>query len=39
MEKIKIIDLKKELFLGDLGEHFTEYSSGYICDIISEISD
>ena len=37
--KIKIEDLKKDLYLGDYGEYFMDYSSGYICDIIMEIAD
>lgn len=37
--KIKIEDLKKDLFIGELGEYFCDYNSGYICDIISEIAD
>lgn len=39
MEKLKIEELKKELFIGDLGEYFRDYDSGYICDIITEIAD
>lgn len=39
MEKLKIEDLRKELYTGDLGEYFTEYDNGYICDIITEIAD
>lgn len=39
MKKIKIKDLKKDLFLGDFGEYFADYDSGYICDIITEIAD
>lgn len=39
MEKLKIEDLKKELFIGDLGEYFVDYDNGYICDIITEIAD
>lgn len=39
MKKIKIEDLKKDLFLGDFGEYFADYDSGYICDIITEIAD
>lgn len=35
----KIEELKKDLFLGDLGEYFRDYDHGYICDIISEIAD
>lgn len=37
--KKRIEDLKKELFLGDFGEYFVDYSDGYICDIITEIAD
>ena len=39
MEKLKIEELKKELFIGDLGEYFRDYNSGYVCDIITEIAD
>jgi hypothetical protein len=39
MEKLKIEDLKKDLFLGDFGEEFEQYDNGYICDIITEIAD
>lgn len=39
MEKLKIEDLKENLFLGDLGEYFEDYDCGYICDIITEIAD
>lgn len=39
MEVLKIEELKKELFIGDLGEYFRDYDNGYICDIITEISD
>lgn len=39
MKKLKIEDLKKELYTGDLGEYFTEYDNGYVCDIITEIAD
>lgn len=39
MENIKIEELKKNLFIGDLGEYFRDYDNGYICDIISEIAD
>lgn len=35
----KIEELKKDLFLGDLGEYFRDYDNGYICDIISKIAD
>ena len=35
----KIEELKRDLFLGDLGKYFRDYDSGYICDIISEIAD
>ena len=37
--KIKIEDLKKDLFIGDLGEYFCDYYNGYICDIVCEIAD
>lgn len=39
MEKLKIEELKKDLFIGDLGEYFRDYNNGYICDIITEIAD
>lgn len=39
MEKLRIEDLKKDLYLGDFGEYFADYDNGYICDIISEIAD
>lgn len=39
MEKLKIEELKKDLFIGDLGEYFVDYNNGYICDIITEIAD
>lgn len=39
MDKLKIEDLKKELYCGDFGECFRDYDNGYICDIITEIAD
>lgn len=39
MEKLKIEELKKDLYLGDYGEYFRDYDNGYIGDIISEIAD
>lgn len=39
MKELKIEDLKKELYTGDLGEYFIDYDDGYICDIITEIAD
>ena len=36
---MKIEDLKKDLFIGELGEYFRDYDNGYICDIITEIAD
>lgn len=39
MKNLKIEELKKELNLGELGEYFADYDSGYICDIITEIAD
>ena len=51
MNKLIVKDLIKEIkenrnymyfeyeFYEDLGTYFTEYSSGYICDIITEIAD
>lgn len=38
-ELLKIKDLKNELNLGDYGEDITNYSSGYVGDIITEIAD
>ena len=38
-ELLKIKDLKNELNLGDYGEDITNYSSGYVSDIITEIAD
>lgn len=39
MRKLKIEELKKELWTGDLGDRLRDYSNGYICDIITEIAD
>lgn len=39
MENLKIEELKRELFTGDLGDCFWDYNDGYICDIIAEIAD
>lgn len=39
MDKLKIEDLKKGLYFGDLGDYFRDYNNGYICDIITEIAD
>ena len=39
MKELKIEDLRKELNLGELGKYFVDYDNGYICDIITEISD
>lgn len=39
MEKLKIEDLKKDLYFGDFGDYFRDYNSGYIGDIITEIAD
>lgn len=39
MEKIKIEDLKRDLYIGDLGEEIANYNDGYICDVITEIAD
>lgn len=36
---MKIEELKKDLYLGDYGEKIANYSSGYICDILTEIAD
>lgn len=38
-ELLKIKDLKNELNLGDYGEDITNYSSGYVSDIVNEIAD
>ena len=35
----KIEELKKDLFIGDLGDRIRDYDNGYICDIITEIAD
>lgn len=35
----KIEELKKDLFTGEIGDNLCDYSSGYICDVISEIAD
>ena len=35
----KIEELKKDLFIGDLGDRMRDYDNGYICDIITEIAD
>ena len=39
MNKLKVKELKKELFTGDFGDCFCDYDNGYICDIITEIAD
>lgn len=39
MERLKIEDLKNDLYLGDLGEYFGDYDNGYICDVITKIAD
>lgn len=39
MGKLKIEELKKDLYLGDYGEYITDYNGEYISDIISEIAD
>ena len=36
---MKIEELKKDLYLGDYGEEITNYSSGYVGDILTEIAD
>lgn len=38
-ELLKIEELKNDLNLGDYGEDITNYNSGYISDIITEIAD
>ena len=35
----KIEELKKDLYVGEIGEDFNDYNNGYIGDIITEISD
>lgn len=35
---LKVEDLKKELYVEDFRDGFCSYSSGYICDIITEIA-
>lgn len=37
--KIKLEDLQKKLYLGEIGEYLCDYNNGYICDVISEIGD
>lgn len=32
-------ELKEELYIGDYGEQFEYYDTGYICDVITEIAD
>lgn len=39
MKKLRIEELKNELYVGELGEFFVDYDSGYIGDIITEIAD
>lgn len=39
MDKLKIEDLKKDLYCGDFGKCFRDYENGYICDIVTEIAD
>lgn len=39
MEKLKIEELKNNLYWGELGDRFVDYNEGYICDIIAEIAD
>lgn len=39
MKKLKIKELKNNLYLGELGDRFVDYKEGYICDVISEIAD
>lgn len=39
MKKLKIIDLMKNLEVGEIGDNFCDYNEGYLCDIITEISD
>lgn len=36
---MKIEELKKDLYCGDFGDCLRDYDDGYICDIITEISD
>lgn len=39
MENLKIEELKKDLYIGELGEYWRDYDHGYISDIITEIAD
>lgn len=39
MKKLRIEELKNELYIGELGEFFVDYDNGYIGDIITEIAD
>lgn len=39
MKKLKIKDLKNELYFEDIGAEFLNYNEGYIGDIITEIAD
>lgn len=39
MEKLKIEELKKDLYISDFGDCLRDYNNGYIGDIISEIAD
>ena len=39
MEKLKIKELRGNLYLGDYGEYITDYNGGYISDIINEMAD
>lgn len=39
MEKLKIEELKSDLYLGKFGDCLEDYDNGYLCDIITEIAD
>lgn len=36
---LKVKELKKEVSINNIQERISEYNDGYICDIISKISD
>ena len=39
MKNINIEQLKNDLVTGEYGDQFTDYDSGYICDLLNEIAD
>ena len=39
MKKLNLTELRKGLYIGELGDYFVDYDNGYICDIITEIVD